>query len=156
MYAGLSKLENIRIAGLLHDIGKINVPIEILTKPGKINNDEFKIIKAHPRIGYEMLKDMDFQNEITLSILQHHERISGGGYPLGLSGKEILIEAKIMAVADVVEAMSSHRPYRPSIGIKTALEEIMKNSGILYDAEVVKVCLSLFQDEKFTFDAHVM
>ena len=144
-------IERIRIAGLLHDLGKINVPIEILSKPGKISESEFNIIKIHPSIGYEILKEMDFPYPVAETILQHHERIDGKGYPYGLTGKDILLEAKIIMVSDVVEAMSSHRPYRPSKGMKEALREITKNKGKLYDVKVAKACLNVFKQKKFVF-----
>ena len=138
-------IEGIRIMGLLHDIGKITVPAEILCKPGRINRYEFSLIKAHPQVGYEILKEIEFPWPITQGILQHHERLNGSGYPDGLSSKDITIEARILEVADVVDAMSSHRPYRPALGFERALEEISQKRGILYDPEVVDACLRLFQ-----------
>ncbi|MFH1075022.1 MAG: HD domain-containing phosphohydrolase, partial [Candidatus Firestonebacteria bacterium] len=144
-------LERIRIAGLLHDLGKINVPIEILSKPGKISKSEFNIIKIHPAIGYEILKEMDFPYPVAETVLQHHERIDGSGYPYGLTGRDIILEAKIIMVSDIVEAMSSHRPYRPSKGIKDALKELAKNKGKLYDLKVAKACLNVFNQKKFIF-----
>ena len=144
-------IERIRIAGLLHDLGKINVPIEILSKPGKISESEFNIIKIHPSIGYEILKEMDFPYPVAETVLQHHERIDGKGYPYGLTGKDILLEAKIIMVSDVVEAMSSHRPYRASKGMKEALKEITKNKGKLYDIKVAKACLGVFNKKIFAF-----
>ncbi len=145
---GLSEwdIEGIRIMGLLHDVGKITVPVEILCKPGHINQYEFSIIKAHPRVGYEILKEIEFPWPITQAILQHHERLNGYGYPEGLSGKDITLEARILGVADVIEAMSSHRPYRPALGFDCVLEEISRKRGILYDLEVVDACLKLFQE----------
>ena len=150
---GLSsdQINGVRLAGSVHDVGKIAVPAEILSKPGKINRNEFEIIKKHPQVGYDILKEIEFPWPIAQIILQHHERMDGSGYPQGLKGDKILLEAKIMGVADVVEAMSSHRPYRPALGIDAALEEISKNRGILYDPEVVDVCLKLFQDKGFKF-----
>ncbi len=145
-------IEGIRIAGLLHDIGKVHVPAEILSKPGQISDVEFSIIQSHPRVGYEILKNIEFPWPVDEIVHQHHERIDGSGYPHGLSGDEILIEAKILAVADVVEAMSSHRPYRASPGIDSALEEIEKNRNILYDPEAVDACLRLFREKNFKFD----
>ncbi|MFC1929226.1 HD-GYP domain-containing protein, partial [Chloroflexota bacterium] len=144
---GLSKwdIEGIQITGLLHDIGKISVPAEILSKPGQISQYEFSIIKTHPRVGYEILDGTEFPWPITQVILQHHERLDGSGYPEGLSGEDIIFEARILGVADVVEAMSSHRPYRPALGFDRALEEISQNGGILYDLEVVDACLRVFQ-----------
>jgi len=144
---GLSEwqVEGIRIIGLLHDVGKLVVPAEILSKPGKINQYEFSIIKTHPEVGYEILKGIDFPWPVTQAIIQHHERLNGSGYPNGLSGTDIIQEAKILGVADVVEAMSSHRPYRPALGIDSALQEISRERGVLYDTEVVDACLKLSQ-----------
>ena len=144
---GLSeqRVEGVRIAGLIHDIGKIAVPAEILSKPGKIDEHEFGIIKSHPQIGYNILKKIDFPWPISQIVYQHHERIDGSGYPQGLSGKGTLLEAKILAVADVVEAMASHRPYRPALGVEKALEEISRSKAVLYDPEVVDACLRLFK-----------
>ena len=150
---GLSNdmVEGNRIAGLLHDIGKISIPIEILNKPGKLGLHEFNLIMTHPQAGYEIIKDIEFDQPVADIILQHHERINGSGYPQGLSGDDILLEAKILTVSDVVEAMSSHRPYRPALGIDIALREIADNSGILYDPAVAEACLRLFNKKRFTF-----
>ena len=152
---GLSKhkTEGVRMAGVIHDIGKMAVPAEILSKPGKITEHEFEIIKSHPEVGYNILKKIDFPWPIAQIVYQHHERMDGSGYPQGLSGKEILLEARIMAVADVVEAMASHRPYRPALGIDMALEEIEKNKDEIYDSEVVDACLRIFKEEKFKLSA---
>lgn len=151
---GLSEdeVEGIRISGLLHDIGKISVPAEILNKPGKISESEFNIIKAHTQVGYEILKGVEFPWPVAQIALQHHERLNGSGYPSGLSGDEILFEAKIMGVADVVEAMSAHRPYRPALGLDKALEEISQKQGSLYDAEAVAACLKVFKEKGFKFE----
>jgi len=151
---GLSepRIQGIHMAGLLHDIGKIAVPIEILSKPGPIGPFEFGIIKTHPKVGYEILKEIEFPWPVADIVHQHHERMDGSGYPRGLLGSEIVFEARIMGVADVVEAMSSHRPFRPALGIGSAMEEISKNRGINYDPEVVDVCLKLFTDKKFEFE----
>jgi len=146
------KVEGIKIAALIHDVGKINLPAEILSKPGKLSEIEFNLIKNHSQTGYDILKKVDFLWPIARIVLQHHEKINGSGYPRGLKGDEILLEAKIICVADVVEAMSSHRPYRPALGINKALEEISKNKGILYDQEVVDVCLELFKEKDFKFE----
>jgi putative nucleotidyltransferase with HDIG domain len=146
------RIESIEIAGNLHDIGKIKVPIEILSKSGQLSDLEFEIIKTHCQVGYDIIKSIDFPWPVGEIILQHHERIDGSGYPRGLKRENILIEAQILAVADVVEAMSSHRPYRPSLGINAALEEIEKNRGILYEPEVVDVCLRLFREDRFSFN----
>jgi len=147
------KIEGIKIAALIHDVGKINLPAEILSKPGKLSEIEFNLIKNHSQIGYDILKKIDFLWPIAEIVLQHHEKINGSGYPRGLKGDEILLEARIICVADVVEAMSSHRPYRPALGIDAALNEINKNKGILYDPEVVDVCLRLFKEKGFKFES---
>jgi len=147
------KIEGIRIAALVHDIGKINIPAEILSKPSKLNEMEFSLIKNHPKVGYDILRKIDFSWPVAKIVLQHHEKIDGSGYPQGLKDEKILLEAKIIGVADVVEAMSSHRPYRPSLGIDKALEEIFQNKGILYDPEVVDVCLKLFKEKSFKFES---
>lgn len=146
------KLNSIYIAGILHDIGKIYVPSEFLSKPGKLNKVEFDIIKSHPQVGYDILNKIKFPWPIDTIVLQHHERLNGAGYPYGLMENEILLEAKIIAVADVVEAMSSHRPYRPALDEKLALEEISNNKGISYDADVVEACLRLFNEKQFDFE----
>jgi len=150
---GFSKeqINGIHMAGIIHDLGKIGIPNEILTKNGRLTKSEFNIIKCHSRIGYNILKTIEFPWPIAQIVFQHHERINGSGYPQGLSGRNILIEAKILAVADVVEAMSSHRPYRPALGIDKALEEISKNRDILYDPEAVDVCIKLFKEKGFKF-----
>ena len=143
------KIEGIRVAGAIHDIGKISVPSEILSKPGLLNDSEFGLIKSHSQVGYDLLKNIDFPWSVARIVLQHHERIDGSGYPQGLSGEQICLEARIMGVADVVEAMSSHRPYRPALGTEKALEEISQNKGILYDPEVVDACVRLFTEKGF-------
>ncbi len=147
------KIEGIRVAGLLHDIGKIAVPTEILSKPGKLNEVEYEMIKTHAKTGYNILKRIEFPWPVARTVLQHHERWNGSGYPYGLRGEAILLEARILAVADVMEAMSSHRPYRPSIGADKALEEITRNSGILYDPEVARACVTAFSESGFAFAA---
>ena len=146
------KVEGIRVTSLIHDIGKISVPTEILSKSTKLTDIEFSLIKGHSQIGYDILKSIDFSYPIAQIVLQHHERLNGSGYPNKLKGDEILLEAKIIGVADVVEAMSSHRPYRPALGIDVALEEISQNRGILYDPEVVDACLKLFKEKGFKFE----
>ena len=138
------------MAGVIHDIGKISVPGEILSKPGKISENEFGIIKEHPQVGYNILKTVDFPWPIAQIVLQHHERMDGSGYPNGISGENILLEARILAVADVVEAMASHRPYRAALGINLALEEISKNRGSFYDSKVVDACLRLFNEKGYS------
>ncbi len=145
------QLVGIRLAGLVHDIGKIRVPAEILTHPNGLTGAEMSIIRTHPTIGYEIVKNIAFPWPIAHAILQHHERLDGSGYPNGLHSKDIIMEAKILAVADVVEAMASHRPYRPSLGIHKALEEIKINRGILYDPDAVDCCVELFEKCGFIF-----
>lgn len=138
----------IHTSALIHDIGKINVPAEILSKPGQISEFELKIIQTHPLVGHDILKEIELPWPIAQIVLQHHERMDGSGYPQGLKGEEILLEARIIAVADVVEAMASHRPYRPALKVEDALEEISRNKGILYDPQMVDACLRLFSSNK--------
>lgn len=147
------RLQGLYYAGMVHDIGKISVPTEILAKPTRLSDIEFGIIKQHVRSGYEILKDVDFPWPIANIVVQHHERCNGSGYPNGLSGDEILLEARILAVADVIEAMASHRPYRPALGIETALKEIETHKGTLYDPRIVDECLRLFREKHFSFDS---
>ena len=151
---GLPKddIEGIRMAGAIHDIGKIRVPTEILNRPGKIQELEMTLIRMHPEVGFEILKRIDFPWPVAQIELQHHERLDGSGYPQGLKDGEILIQARVIAVADVVEAMTSHRPYRPGLGIDAALAEIEKNRGILYDPGAVDACLRLFREEGFQLE----
>jgi HD-GYP domain-containing protein (c-di-GMP phosphodiesterase class II) len=144
-----NKIDGIHIAGSIHDIGKLSIPSEILSKPTKLTDIEFLLIKEHPRSGYEMLKDVESPWPLAEIIYQHHELMNGTGYPRNLKGDEILVEARILAVADVVEAMTSHRPYRASLGIEAALEEIEKNKGILYDNTVADACLRLFREKGY-------
>ena len=146
-----SQISLIRIAGLIHDLGKITVPAEILSKPGKLTENEFGIIKTHPQIAYDILK-VEFLQPAAEIIFQHHERLDGSGYPRGLLDKDISIGAKILAVADVVEAMASHRPYRPARGITAAMGEILGNKNILYDPQVVDICIELLITKKFVFN----
>jgi PAS domain S-box-containing protein len=143
------KIDGIRMAGSIHDIGKLSIPAEILSKPTKLTDIEFSLIKEHSRSGYEMLKDVESPWPLAEIIYQHHERMNGSGYPRNLKGDDILIEARILAVSDVVESMASHRPYRPSLGIKAALEEIEKNRGTLYDHNVTDACLRLFREKDY-------
>ncbi len=147
---GLSeeKLEGLHFAALLHDIGKIGLPSEYLAKPARLSVQERAIIKCHTEIGYEILKDIPFPWPVAEIVYQHHEHLDGSGYPRGLTEKDLLLEAKILTVADVVEAMSSHRPYRPSLGLETALDEIRTGRGTLYHAESVDACLRLIADKK--------
>jgi len=146
------KIEGIRIASLIHDIGKISVPTEILSKTTTLSDIEFCLIKGHSQAGSDILKAIDFSYPVAQIVLQHHERLNGSGYPTELKGDKILLEARILGVADVVEAMSSHRPYRPSLGIDAALEEISKNKGILYDPKIVDICIKLFKEKGFKFE----
>lgn len=143
-------VQGVRMAGIVHDLGKIYVPAEILNRPGKLSHLERELIHTHPQVGFDILKGIDFPWPISKIVLQHHERIDGSGYPHGLSEDEILMEAKIMAVADVVEAMSSHRPYRPAPGLGLALEEMEKNRGEIYDPGAVDACLNLFRVKGFS------
>jgi putative two-component system response regulator len=145
------EITGLYLAGLIHDIGKVSVPAEILCNPNRLSIDEFNIIRMHPTVGYEVLKGLELPWPIAQIIYQHHERIDGSGYPLGLSGEDILLEARILAVADVVEAMASHRPYRASLGLDRALHEIIKHKGTLYDSRVVDACLRVFRDLEFKF-----
>lgn len=139
------KKESIYISGIIHDVGKISIPTEILAKPGKLTDIEFAFIKEHPKIGYDILKDIQFPWPVAEIVRQHHERINGSGYPDGLRNEDIHLEAKIIAAADVVEAMSSHRPYRPALGVDKALEELKQHRGTLYDPMVVDACLELLE-----------
>ena len=145
------KVEGLRMAAMIHDLGKINVPTEILIKPTKLSDIEFSLIKVHAEVGYSILKDIDFPWPVARMVLEHHERMNGSGYPNRLTGENLLIESRIMAVADVVEAIATYRPYRPALGIEKALEEISENTGILYDPEVVDTCLRLFKEKGFNF-----
>jgi len=142
----------IYMAGLIHDIGKINVPAEILSKPGKLNPVELSLIKNHPETGYNILSQVDFTPIISQIVYQHHEKIDGSGYPRMLSGDEIILEARIITVADVVEAMANHRPYRPALGIEKALDEIRVNRGVTYDPDVADACITLFKNNRFHFE----
>jgi PAS domain S-box-containing protein/putative nucleotidyltransferase with HDIG domain len=146
------KIDAIRMAGSIHDIGKLSIPAEILSKPTKLSELEFSLIKEHARRGFEMLKDVESPWPLAEIVYQHHERMDGSGYPRNLKGEEILMEARILNVADVVEAMSSHRPYRPGLGIDAALGEIEKNRGIYYDKTVADACLRLFREKGFQLE----
>lgn len=150
-HMGLSEeeMQVVHLAGLVHDLGKISIPAEILSKPSRLNDIEYSLIKMHPQSGYDILKDIDFSWPIAQMVLQHHERMDGSGYPQGLKGEQILQGARILAVADVVEAMSSHRPYRPGLGINAALEEITRARGTSYDAQVVDACVALFREHGY-------
>jgi HD-GYP domain-containing protein (c-di-GMP phosphodiesterase class II) len=146
------QIEGLRMAGLIHDLGKINVPADILSKPGQLSEIEFGLIKMHPQIGHDILKAIEFPWPVADIVLHHHERMDGSGYPQELSDDEILLEARILSVADVVEAMVSHRPYRAAHSTEDALEEISQNRGILYDPQVVDTCLKLFTEKRFEFE----
>jgi len=145
------RIEVLQLAALVHDIGKISVPAEVLAKPGKLSRNEMNLIKAHCRIGYEILKNVDFPWPIAEIVLQHHERLNGSGYPQGLVDQEILLEARIIAVADVVEAMSAHRPYRVALDLSKAIQEISQYRGILYDEKVVDSSLIILTEKGFNF-----
>jgi HD-GYP domain-containing protein (c-di-GMP phosphodiesterase class II) len=148
----IEKINSIRMAGSIHDIGKLSIPAEILSKPTRLSEFEVSLIKEHSRRGYEMLKDVESHWPLAQIVYQHHERMDGSGYPRNLKGGDILIEAHIMAVADVVESMASHRPYRPTLGIDAALKEIEKNKGILYDHTVADTCLRLFREKGYQLE----
>lgn len=146
------QVEGIRVAGLLHDIGKIAVPAEILSRPGKLTPPEISLIQAHAQIGHDILKDIEFATPVALIALQHHERLDGSGYPQQLRGNAILPESRLLAVADVVEAMASHRPYRAALGLPAALEEVLQGRNVRYDADVVDACFELFRANGFDFE----
>ena len=143
------RVNGISMAGMIHDMGKIAIPEAILSKPTKLTETEFITIKTHPQAGHDLVKEIEFPWPVAQIILQHHERMDGSGYPRGLSGKEILLEARILAVADVLEAISSNRPYRPAHSIDIALEENSRNRGILYDQEAVDACLRIFCEKGY-------
>lgn len=145
------QIEGITIGAALHDLGKMMVPLEILSKPGRLLPIEYQLVQSHAQAGYEVLKPIDFPWPIALMVQQHHERLDGTGYPLGLRDNEIIQEAKVLAVADVVESMMSHRPYRPGLGIDVALAEIEKGKGAIYDSTVVDACTTLFREKGFKF-----
>jgi putative two-component system response regulator len=149
----IDQINGLRLAGLVHDVGKIRVPAEILSWPNQLSVLDFNLIKAHPQAGYDIMKTISFPYPVARIVLQHHERINGSGYPSGLTGNQILIEARILAVADVVEAIASHRPYRAALGITHALDEISNKSDILFDPDPVEVCLNLFKEKGFRFNA---
>jgi putative nucleotidyltransferase with HDIG domain len=142
------QIGGIRMAAVIHDIGKLNIPIDYLTKPTKLSEAEMSVIKAHPKEGYEILQGIQFPWPIAEIVLQHHERMDGSGYPNGLSGEKILLEAKIIAVADVIEAMATNRPYRPMLGMEKALYEITSKKGIFFDPAVVDACVTILNRDK--------
>lgn len=148
---GSREIEGLHMAAIIHDLGKVAIPNELLSKPGRLTDLEFQFIQTHVQVGYDILHRMEFPWPMARLVHQHHERLDGSGYPQGLKDGEIVLEARILGVADVVEAMSSHRPYRPALGIDTALEEITRNRGTLYDTDVVEVCYNLFKEGRFTF-----
>ena len=151
MNLSADRIYGLRMAGNIHDLGKIAIPSEILCKPGKLGYMEFEIIKNHVQAGYDILKNIEFPWPIADIILQHHERMDGSGYPNRISGDCIIMEARILAVSDVFETMSSHRPYRPSLGLARTIEEVSRNRGLLYDSLVVDACLDLFEENRFSF-----
>jgi HD-GYP domain-containing protein (c-di-GMP phosphodiesterase class II) len=141
------------MAALIHDIGKIKIPAEILSKPRRLSQLEFSLIQTHPQSGADVIKNVDFPYPVARWVLEHHERINGSGYPNGLIGSQISLEAKILAVADVIEAISSHRPYRAKLGIQAALDELTGNAGMLYDEKVVEACLRLFYEKGYKLES---
>ncbi len=152
MGLGEDTIYGLRMASELHDLGKIAVPSEILTRPGQLNDLEYGIIRSHVQTGYDILKKIEFPWPLADIVMQHHERLDGSGYPNGLKSDEIMFEAKILAVADVFETISSHRPYRPSLGVNRAVEELLTSKGILYDEDAVTACISLMEEKRFEFE----
>lgn len=146
------QIDGVRVAGNIHDLGKIAIPAEILSKPSRLTENEFNLIKEHSQVGYDILKEIELPWPIADIVRQHHEKLDGTGYPQGLSGEEILIEARLITVADVVEAMASHRPYRPSLGIQKALDEIEKHKGDWFEPDFVDACLEMFNQKKYTLE----
>jgi putative nucleotidyltransferase with HDIG domain len=144
-------VQGLRLASQVHDVGKIAVPAEILSKPGRLHSYEYQLVQAHSRVGHDILQSIEFARPVAEIVLQHHERIDGSGYPLGLTNGDILIESRILCVADTVEAMASHRPYRPALGLDKALEEIREGSGTRYDVDVVAACLKVCGSVGFSF-----
>jgi len=148
----LGRIGGIRVAGSIHDLGKVSVPAEILSRPGRLTENELKLVQAHAQIGYDLLREVEFPWPVADIVLQHHERLDGSGYPNHLRGQEILLEARILALADVVDAMSSHRPYRPAFTTDEVMEEISRERGALYDPEAVDACLRLFREKGFRLE----
>jgi putative nucleotidyltransferase with HDIG domain len=146
------QIKAIYMAALIHDIGKISIPAEILSKPTRLNEVEYSIIKTHPQVGYDILKKVEFPWPVAKIVLQHHERMNGTGYPYGLEGEEIMLEARILAVADAVEAMSFERPHRKELGVGKALDEISRERDLAYDIDVVNACLRLFRGRGYVFE----
>jgi HD-GYP domain-containing protein (c-di-GMP phosphodiesterase class II) len=151
---GLSdeQVYGLRVMGMVHDIGKVALPDDILSKDGELDENEFEIVKTHPRVAYDILKNLAFPWPVAQTVLQHHERIDGSGYPNQLAGKDIILEARILCVADVIESMITHRPYRTAPGLDKALQEIELNSGVLYDPEVTNACFKLTSNGGIKFD----
>jgi len=147
------RLDGLRMAGVIHDIGKISVPRELLVKPTKLTDMEMDLIRGHAEAGYNVLRDIEFPWPVARVVYEHHERLDGSGYPQGLSGEQVLLESRILAVADVVESMAAHRPYRPALGVEAALAEIRQNSAVLYDPEVVAACCRLFDERGYELPA---
>jgi PAS domain S-box-containing protein/putative nucleotidyltransferase with HDIG domain len=147
----IEQVDGIRMAGVIHDLGKISVPAEILTKPSKLIPIEYSLIQTHAQIGYDILKSIDFPWPVAEIVYQHHEKMNGTGYPRGLTGGDLLLESRVLTVADVVEAMASHRPYRAALGIEQSLDEIVKNRSVLYDPDVVDACVRVFNERGFQF-----
>lgn len=145
------RIKGVHITGLLHDIGKVSIPVELLTRRGRIKRMEFGVIRSHPQVGFDTLKGIGFPWPVAQAVLQHHERLDGSGYPASLSGDDVILEARILGVADSVEAMANHRPYRAARGIDRALDEVSSDKGKLYDPEVVEACITVFQKRGFSF-----
>jgi putative nucleotidyltransferase with HDIG domain len=145
------QIGGLHFAATIHDIGKIYVPAEILARPGRLSRTELELVKTHAQVGFEIVKDVEFPWQVADMIRQHHERMDGSGYPQGLKGASILLESRILAVADVVEAMSSHRPYRPGLGIDAALNQVKLEAGTKLDAQVVAACERVFREQGFAF-----
>jgi putative nucleotidyltransferase with HDIG domain len=143
------RVHGLRLAAIIHDLGKVGIPVEILAKPGRLTPTQMSLVKEHVEIGYEIIKDVKFPWPIADIVRQHHERLNGSGYPRGLSAGLILLESKILAVADVVEAMATHRPYRTALGIDAALEEVDKGRGSLYDSGAVDACIHVFREKGY-------
>jgi HD-GYP domain-containing protein (c-di-GMP phosphodiesterase class II) len=146
-------VEGVHLGGMIHDIGKIYVPAEILSRPGSLSPSEWQIIQTHPAVGAEIVHGVHAPWPIEEMIHQHHERLDGSGYPRGLKGDQILLESRILAVADIVEAMASHRPYRPALGTERALQEVVNGSGTLFDKRAVDACVALFTKRGFEFSS---
>lgn len=149
-------IEGLRLSAMVHDIGKIYVPVEILSRPGRLTELEFSMIKVHPQVGSDIMRQVHFPWPVADMILQHHERMDGSGYPCGLKGDEILLEARVIAVADVLEAMASHRPYRAALGLEVALAEIRRGAGSIYDKDVAAACLRLFEERGYTMPKDIV